>query len=339
MNNIKEAVKAITNIELPKDYTQLHDLSELLTIVDMGKKIDNYFDTIKNEFVNNHIKTFDEVLEYIPQSKFDKYKIFPGYINVFVPKLNISCNIYADTKDELIEKRNTIIKCYENNKLLYNIDFDDEYIIENDTVYNQSLNLYFDLSKLSNLEILQYVNKFIKYFVVDTKSKEIHMYYNDDYENNEDVYVKEYSGFLQNNKYVIEIDFENSYPELNNKNKIVTVNNSINHNYQEYIPRNSDWYSGRRTHEYKTIYTSKDIEHIFDLKTNQYLKTKVSKDKENNNTFYSTPFTFENSKYISIHGVEYGDGNTINDRMKERKILSADDFIKEIDKKILEWTQ
>lgn len=65
-------------IKIPKDFNNLNDLTELVNNYEVMCKLQSCLNNYQEQYFNSFLKTYDEVLSYIPEKDYDKYKIVTG---------------------------------------------------------------------------------------------------------------------------------------------------------------------------------------------------------------------------------------------------------------------
>lgn len=228
-DEVQNILSSIKDLRIPTDFDAVHDVKELLSIVQAGNIIKNYFKKYKDEFVRSFFMTADEVLDYIPKDG-KNWKVCEGY----------------------------------------------------DHIFEESYKKCKDLSSK-----LHFISSVEKIFLVDTINKKIEV----NWCLLEDKYYKDagiYEGWGRTMKNVDNISFSyvdrglygNEYgdkSEIDEDESTVTMDAKYSEYSRHFIPRNSDWYSGRRTHEWEI--RNKDIHftHKFCMNTNKYLGVTITK--------------------------------------------------------------
>lgn len=148
--------KALNELSIPKNFKNIHSVTDLLEIKKFGNDINTFFEKYLDEWYDSFKMNMDEVLDYIPESELKNYKFAPGYEFIF-------SNLYLFyVHKDLINKflsLNLDFKKFENKS-------DDVYMY-----YYYGINPYID--NISN--ILNYINNKDKVYFVDNTKKEIHV--------------------------------------------------------------------------------------------------------------------------------------------------------------------
>ena len=63
-------------IKIPKDFNSLHDLKDLVVNYELTEKFINALKDYQSAYLNNFLMDYDELLNYIPESQHNKYKIY-----------------------------------------------------------------------------------------------------------------------------------------------------------------------------------------------------------------------------------------------------------------------
>lgn len=84
---LKDTIQNLLNIKLPENYENLHDLNFLLKLEEIGNIAKANVERAKQKTLESQLKTFDEVLDYIPSDQYTDYTICPGYYFSIVDSL------------------------------------------------------------------------------------------------------------------------------------------------------------------------------------------------------------------------------------------------------------
>lgn len=269
--DIKDIAKSLKELELPKNYKDLHNVRELLTIANCCDTISNYLCEYKENFIDSFIMNKDQVLEYIPQKDYSKYTLMPGYTSLFnnkVKVLNINKKIIKNIVSKLSKHKHLSF---------YNIkqNFKDltQDIINNDCsnieIYKDDINvqlyLYPDLSKVNLHESLNFIEPEKSVFLVDTKNKNIHVRFTDQICSQIDKDVLQCFNRIQ-----VYINSEFKYTKGINE----IIETKLYYSLKRYAGRD---YSlpAYQNDVYKTTFHSLTLKHIFSIDTNQYIETKI----------------------------------------------------------------
>jgi hypothetical protein len=222
--------KALEQLSIPKDFNNIHSVSDLIKIKNFGTDINTFFEKYLEEWYSSFKMNMDEVLDYIPENELQNYKFAPGYEFIFS-----DLYIFYVNND------------YEDKFLKLDLNFTKSDIAESDryVCYTYGLNPYTD----SITNILNHVNSTDKVYFVDTKNKKIHVCLDD---------IKLLKCFFNkiHNKQSLQITYginRNHINEFYTVNYKITLYFSI---FQSGFPR-----------EYSETY---DITHQFKIDNNTY---------------------------------------------------------------------
>lgn len=193
-------------IKIPKDFKNLHDLGDLVNNYELMSKLQNALNNYQDTYFKSFIKSYDEVLDYIPKSNYNKYKIRFKNKYLFNYKSYWGNKIENDGK---IEQNWADISVKLNKKYNYWANR-----------YNEHIS-YFKINDSNSLNINDIKNGL---FIVNDIKKEIILL---DIINNPNIETKllpandsliyknnNYTVDVENNKLNVQLDFEHktSYP-------------------------------------------------------------------------------------------------------------------------------
>lgn len=180
--------KALNELKIPKDFNNIHSVSDLLQIKNFGDDINTFFENYLEEWYTSFKMNMDEVLDYIPESELKDYKFAPGYEFIFC---NITYYIIKDTLKDDFLKENNNLKHYHDNIYIGGHNIYENNIIDNLNFVNNKDKVYFvdnkkktihvcldDLSKFSVLRKNEYGSAVISY---RANNKFDNNYYHKDY--------------------------------------------------------------------------------------------------------------------------------------------------------------
>lgn len=248
MNNIKEAVKAIT---IPTDFTNLHDLGELVNNYALMSKLQNALNNYQETYFKSFIKTYDEVLDYIPESETLNYKIrwknyyFFNYISYW---------------DKEIEDDGKIEQRWGNCDAELNKNYN--FWARRDTVYIS----HFTITDPDFTKINEFKNK---KFIVNDKTKEIIILI----EKHNDILPYGHDFTFKDNKYTVNVKKQQLTVEIPFEYKTSRAIGGVWIN-----GRKNGYLSGDYTHVPYTRYGY--YKYIFDTNTNTFINYEYYIDPE-----------------------------------------------------------
>jgi hypothetical protein len=320
-DEIKQLQKILAKIKTPNDIKQLHDVRVMLDIIDAGNLLSNHLHEFQDEFIESFAMTADEVLSAIPQNKWKSYKFKSKYYQLFDFRFNVT--VYYFEKD----KNNETIKLsdVEIHKRIAQIKSEvSEYIPgcaveENPCEKQMDLKFKFNVNNLESLQDkLYHINKTDKCWYIDHNKKTIELNWSlwptvvtttaICYESG--IYAKQYNGIYPDR------GFEPGVVNIDKKNNIITYTCEFFMYRSFYIPRDSEWYSKRRTHEYDMVKNTITLTHSFCMNTNTYLGCT---EEHSNNTSRKRGFDIYNQIYIIWVFGKFNIHNMVNEVNKLRQ--------------------
>ena len=297
MSELNDLVRKLGGLQIPKDFSEVHNVRDLFAVVEAGDIIRKYFVEYKEEFIKSFFMTADEVLEYIPSVT--GWKVCKGYETLFdLPTQMVS--IYSesvvekaraegkgDQFDQQEQRAQTKLAEYEG---VLGVKIKEEKVDkwgETRTLITRSLKNCKTLS-----DKLRYISRDKAVFLVDTKNKRIEVnwlllpekkiHIPSKYEGVKgwDMTAIDTEGVAFHTNDYNSRELERTGTQIDSDTQVITQACELRTAYSKYIPRDSSWYSGRRTHEYETVRRSMYIEHSFCMKSNLYLGVKVSGHKD-----------------------------------------------------------
>lgn len=294
---IDDLLQELSTLTIPKDFSAVHNIRDLFSVVEAGKKISKYFVEYKEEFVKSFFMTADEVLDMIPTDK--GWKVCNGYQGLFDLRTSMF-TLYSDESIADYDERQSRIG-HETGTLLKQLKKSKEEIAE--ATGKLGVKITEELKNKGDVEItitrslkncktladkLRYISPDKPVFLVNTIDKKIEVNWSrlptkkieSKYSWNDSETILDTEGFAFSfNLGQREITgskgstIDEDTQTVNQKCELTTY-------WRKYIPRDGDWYSGRRTHEYANKSDIMQFKHLFCMRTNKYLGVKVTGNKE-----------------------------------------------------------